>query len=296
MEEFLESQVLTLSQALTAFDKRTVDFGAMADSAPTADQDSLFALLHTEKAAPSSTSLAAVPQSPTAEIIQELQDVMLLTSFVSVSAMRMLYNSKYKVSPPVITTGAGAADFVQSVANSKNEVLTRAMGGYLSLNTSSARQMSISTTSADLHFEFLNNLFGGFSFPQSTLKELDSVLSSVTDTISNLKLSFSDQSSTLDHMVFFYYFEEVEGLDVKIPKIRLYYLHIDQASWSASVGKSSVQHFEFNMNFLDTIYDMNTQQTAADRDKIKGLLSTWTGQDIDTLNALMSPKAVSDDR
>lgn len=143
--------------------------------------------------------------------------------------------------------------------------------------------------------KFYTSLFDGFNFPPATIKELDGVLTSITQTLDNLKMSWSDQSSTLDHMIFVYYFEAVAGLEpvVKIPKVRLYFLHIDQSSWTASVGKSSVTHIDFNMNFIDSVYDMDVASTAADRANIKNLLHTLTGQDMDALNQLLSPKTVN---
>jgi hypothetical protein len=265
------------------------------DAPPSSDPDSLYNLLHNDKAAPSSTSVAVIPASDlTAEMVQQLNDVMMLTSFISVASMRRLYQTTYQKAPPDITSGPGAAQFVQEAAKAKNFVLTSAMGGYLSLNTTSARSFSQSTTSADLHLGFLTTLFDGFNFPKSTIAELDGVLTSVNQTLQNLKLSWSDQSSTLDHMIFLYYFDNVQGLEIKIPKVRLYYLRIGQSSWTATVGKSSVTHLDFSMNFFDSIYDMDTQQTAEDREKIKGLLKTLTGQDLDTLNQLLSPKTVKD--
>lgn len=260
----------------------------------------LFDMLHTDNKAPSSTAVAVVPTTGgkstlTDDQTQQLNDVMMLTSFISVASMRHLYQTVYAKSQPDITTPAGAALFVQSAANAKNFVLTSALGGYLSLNTSAARSFKQSTTSADLHLGFLNTLFDGFNFPKATINELDGVLTSITQTLDGLKMSWSDQSSTLDHMIFLYYFDSVQGLDVKIPKVRLYFLHIDQSSWTASVGKSSVTHIDFNMNFLDSVYDMDTNATAADRDNIKNLLHTMSGQDLDTLNKLLSPKVVTNE-
>lgn len=304
------SQQLEQLTSLTAMSSQAIMVGDAPDAAgdaptptpaptpaPDPDSASLFDMLHKDATAPSSTAIAAVPSTGlTPDMIQQLHDVMMLTSFISVTSMRQLRNTIYKGVMPDITTPDGAAQFVKAAANAKNDILTSAMGGYLSLETGSARSFSKSTTSADLHMEFLATLFDGFNFPQSTMKELDSVLTSVKDNIANLKLSWSNESSTLDHMVFFYYFDSVQGLDVKVPKVRLYFLHIDQKSWELSVGKSNVNQFTFNMNFFDSIYDMDTVQTAADRDNIAALLKKFTGQDMDTLEKLLSPKKVSDDR
>lgn len=292
----------TLAEALTAQSRRTTHVGAAAEGAPAAGPapESLFDMLQTDNKAPSSTAVSVIPTtngtpSLNNDQMQQLKDVMMLTSFISVAAMRQLYQTVYQKTPPDITTPEGASLFVRSTVNAKNFVLTSAMGGFLSLNSSSARSFKTQTTSADLHLEFLGSLFQGFNFPPATLKQLDSVLSSVTQTINSLKLSFTNQSSTLDHMIFLYYFDSVFGIDIKIPKVRIYFLHIDQSSWTASVGKSSVSHISFNMNFIDSIYDMDVDQTAANRQKIKGLLQSLTGQDLDTLNKLLSPKVVKNE-
>jgi len=294
---------VTLSEELLAFSsiKRSMT-KMLQDADPSANPapESLFDMLHKDSNAPSSTAIAVIPTSNgqstlSEDQMQQLQDVMMLTSFISVASMRYLYQTTYAKNPPDITTPEGAALFVKSAANAKNFILTSALGGYLSLNTSVARSFKQSTTSADLHLGFLTSLFDGFNFPAATVKELDSVLTSVTQTLDSLKMSWSDQSSTLDHMIFLYHFEAVQGLDIKIPKVRLYFLHIDQSSWTASVGKSSVTHIDFNMNFSDSDYDMDTTNTAGDRQKIKDMLHNLTGQDLDTLNKLLSPKVVQND-
>lgn len=244
--------------------------------------------------APSSTAIAAIPPSASAEDRKNLSDILLLNSYVSVASMRYLY----KIHPQDwdITNPVDAANFTKAGANAKFKVLTDGLGSFLTLDTASTRSFNESTTSADLHLSFLGSLFDGFGFPGSTMKELDGVLTSVTQTLSDLRLSWSDQSSTLDHLVFFYYFDEVPGLGMKLPSMRLFYLHIDQSSWTASVGKSSITHFQFSMNFDDNIFNMNPDQVDSNRDAIKNLLSTMTGQSFDAINDMLSPKAVKDRR
>lgn len=216
----------------------------LAASAPDPAPDTLFSMLQSDSKAPSSTAVAVVPTdsdgkpSLSSDQVQQLKDVMMLTSFISVASMRHLYQTDWAKVVPDITKPDGAATFVKDTAKAKNYILTSALGGYLSLNTSVARSFNQSTTSADLHLGFLTTLFDGFNFPKATLSELDGVLTSITKTLDGLKMSWSDQSSTLDHMIFLYYFDSVQGIDVKIPKVRLYFLHIDQSSWTGSVGKA----------------------------------------------------------
>lgn len=289
------SQLITLKDMLVTANLHPLGLHARIALGADPPPASLFDMLHTDTQAPSSTVVAAVSvddiKDPT--LNAQLYDVMMLTSFISVAASRYLYQTTYKDHKPDITTSAGASEFVKAMANAKNFILTNAMGGYLSSESLLSRKYTQSTTSADLHLEFLTTLFEGFNFPPATITELDSVLTSVTKNISDLKLSWSDQTSTLDHMIFLYYFDKVMGTEIKVPKVRIYFLHIDQSSWTASVGKSSVSHFNFNMNFIDGIYPMDVVQTATDRDKIKKLLTTLTGQSMDDLNKLLSPSVVN---
>lgn len=290
---------ITLMEELSAFSsKRTLMGDAASQDAP---PETLFDMLKSDAVAPSSTAVAVIPMKDgkstlNQDDLQKLADIQMLTSFVSVASMRRLYQTTYKDVPPDITTGAGAASFVANVANAKNFILTSALAGFLSLDSTTASNFDQSTTSADLHLGFLTSLFDSFSFPPATIKELDGVLSSVRETLDNLKLSWSDQTSTLDHMIFLYYFDPVPGLeDVKVAKMRLYFLHITQSSWTAAVGKSSVSHIDFHMNFSDSVYDMDPAAVDAQRDKIKELLKALSGQDLDTLNELLSPKVVKNE-
>jgi hypothetical protein len=288
------SSLFTLQDLLTKQSTHPL-FTCLAATDDPAPQ-SLADMLALDVKAPTSTVVTAVSKEEiegSDNIQQELQDVMMLTSFISVAASRYLYQTLYKNRVPDITTPSGASEFVRGMANAKNYILTSAMAGFLSSESLLARSFHESTTSADLHLDFLNTLFDGFNFPSSTIKELDSVLTSVTKNIQSLSLSWSDQNSTLDHMVFLYYFDKVLGIDVKVPKVRIYFLHIDQSSWTASLGKSSVNHFEFNMNFSDGIYAMDVEHTAENRANIKALLNKLTGMNLNDLNKLLSPVVVT---
>lgn len=302
------SEIHTLDEVLATFHRenrirvlRPTVFAAVGDApaggtapAPAASDDpppeKLSDLLKKSVTAPSSTSIAAVPPNLSPDDMQHLSDILLLNSYVSVASMRYLY----KIHPGGwdITDPKQAADFTRAAANAKFKILTDGMGSFLTLDTSSTRSFNQSTTAADLHLSFLGSLFGGFGFPASTMKELDGVLTSVTKALADLKLSWTNDDSTLDHMVFFYYFDEVPGLDIKMPRMRLFFLHIGQASWTASVGKSSVAHFDFHMNFADEIFNMNPQQVASSRDQIQQLIATMTAESFDAVNELLSPATV----
>ena len=127
------------------------------------------------------------------------------------------------------------------------------------------------------------------------MKELDGVMTNVTNALRNLQVSWSDQSQTLDHLLAVYFFEPVQGLEaVHTPKLRLFFLHIDQRSWTLSIGKSSIEHFEFNMNFNDAIGALNTEQMALDRAALQEYVNNLDAANQEAIQKLASPKAVHD--
>jgi hypothetical protein len=243
---------------------------------------------------PAGTSIAAVPAAVSPADLQNLQDIALLDTYVSVNSAAYLY----KLNPKGfdITSPDGAATFTKSLANARFRVFTEGLAGVLSLGDSSQQSFSKSTTSVDLHMEFLGTIFGSFGFAPSAMKELDGIMTGIVNNLSALQGSWSDQSQTLDHLISVYYFEPVPGLeDVKVPKMRLFYLHIDQSSWTASVGKSSVTHFEFHMNYSDQIATMSLTQMPIMRDKIQSYITTATNQGLAAIEKLVAMDAVKTD-
>lgn len=264
--------------------------GTAADDPP---PDKLSDLLKISTQVPSSTVIAVVPTQATSTDIQILSDIQLLNSYMSVASMRYLY--KLHPGPWNISDTAQAAAFTRASLDAKLRILTGGLGSFLTQQASTVRSFSRSTTTADLHVEFLSTLFGGFGFPAATLKQLDGILTSVTQTLKNLKLSLVKDNATVDHLVFVYYLEPAPGFDAKVPKMRLFYLHIDQRSWTAAVGKSSVSHFNFNMSFDDNVFEMNAGQVENNRAQIQDLIAQLTQQSFDSISNLLSPETVKGD-
>jgi hypothetical protein len=279
---------------------------AMLASAPAGapDTTSLNDILNNAIKAPGTTSIATVPNTPDITMYQMLGQVQTLDSYISLLTAFSVYNEH--PNPYDITVPAEASAFTRAVAKWRNYVITggavKAMAGYLPVSNITTQSYSKSVTSADLHLEFLGELFGAFSFPAAAMVELDSILTKLVAQLGNLKLSFATQSETLDHFLTYYYFSTVAGTGgdtgipaMYVPKVRTFYLHIDQASWQASVGKSSVQNFNFNMNYFDMDTTMDPRLVANDMTMIDGTIQTLTGQTAAEVNKLMNMQAVHAD-
>lgn len=243
--------------------------------------------------APGATTVVAVPGGLTDLDMQNLNDIQLLDAYISAAAS--LYMYKQNPAGWNLANPTSAADFTQKIANAKFRVITQGLGSVLSLHSSTASSFSKETTSADLHLDFLNGLFSGFGFGTQAMKELDGILTGVANTLRDLKASWSSQSETIDHLVCFHYFDMEDGLGIKVPYIRLFFMHIDQTSWTLSVGKSSVAKFTFHMGYDDNLFAM-TNQVAQTRPQLQDYLKQFSNMSLEAMVNLVQPKAINDDR
>jgi hypothetical protein len=287
------------------------DLVMLADApapAGTPDTTNLNDILNSVVQAPGTTSIATVPTTPDTSMYQMLSQVQTLDSYISLLTAFSVYNEH--PTPYDITKPDQASAFTQAVAKWRSYVITggtvRAMAGYLPIGQITAQSYNKSVTNTELHVGLLDTLFGGFSLPDSAKKELDSILTNVVAKLGNFQVSIDTQGQTLDHFITYYYFSTVEGTGgttgipaMYVPKVRTFYLHIDQNSWksSVSVGKSSVSatHFDFNMNYLDMNTTMNPALVATDMTAINGTIQKLTGKTAAEVNTSMNMQAIHAD-
>jgi hypothetical protein len=261
-------------------------------------------ILNNAVKAPGTTSIATVPTTPDTAMYQMLGQVQTLDSYISLLTSFCIYNEH--PAPYDITVPAQASAFVRSMAKWRNYVITggsvKAMAGYLPVSSIVTQSYSQQVTSANLHLEFLGELFKSFAFPEAAMLELDGILTKVVSNLGNLKISFESQSDTLDHFLTYYYFSTVQGTGGKnqppamyVAKVRTFYLHIDQATWKLSVGKSTVSQFKFNMNYFDMDTTMNSGLVSSDMTAINSTISTLTGKTAAQVNTLMNMQAIHAD-
>lgn len=279
---------------------------AAGDPAPagTPSTTSLNDILNNAVNAPGTTSIATVPTQPDSNMYQMLSQVQTLDSYISLLTAFCIYNDH--PTPYDITQPAQASAFTQAMAKWRNYVITggavKAMAGYLPVGSILSQSYSKTVTSADLHLEFLTEIFGAFALPEAALAELDSILTNLVAKLGTLQLSFETQTSTLDHFLTYYYFSTVAGTGgsgqppaMYVPKVRTFYLHIDQNSWKASAGKSSVEKFSFNMSYFDMDTTMNPGLVANDMTAINSTIQTLTGQTAADVKKLMNMQAIKAD-
>ncbi|MEZ7197069.1 hypothetical protein [Pseudodesulfovibrio karagichevae] len=275
-------------------DERTSPLHTMAmmalEAACSDAPKTLAQMLDDQSKAPGSTSIAAVDNNDiTPDDWQHLQDILLLNSFINVYGMQKVYadhgNKAYDIS-----NKTEAAAFTQACASALNYVTTSAMGGFLNLRNQTAQSITKTYKRMEFHLDFLSDLFKAFSFPKATLIALDGVLKSVVESLK--KIEFNDQLKTVDHLLFMYTFEEVPGMDIKLPHLRLFYLKINTRTWQMSMHKATVTEIDFQCNYMDEDWEMNPFQVAKQRDQIQSLLTKMSGLSMDELNNKLTPAVV----
>jgi hypothetical protein len=237
---------------------------------------------------------AAVPPSITPEVYQQLLDLQLLHSYVSVVSLDLIrpqFPSGWRITDPY-----QAVIYQRAKADASLKVMNEGLSGILNLQQSVLQKMEEYTTTMGVHSLLLNELFGSFGFPDSTMKQLDSILINIVKRLDQLSISFKSTNEYLNFLVIVYYFEDVMGIDFKIPMMRLFYLNIEQQSWIASVkiGKTtgSLEKFQFRMNYFDYRSSLNSQILTKYRPAMEKYITDAVGNNLARIQQLTQPSVV----
>jgi hypothetical protein len=240
------------------------------------------------------TKVLVVPSNPSQNDVQNLQDISLLDTYVSVYSAAYIY----KLNPNGfdITKPDEAANFTKVLANGYFRVITEALQGIVSTESSMQHSFSATTTSDDLHLKLREELFGSFGFSSTGKNQLDGIIKNIVKGLGILKETCSEEPQTLDYLFSVYYFEESQHITgVRVPKIRLFYLHIDQSSWQAPVGEFSQESFNFNMNYGNYKLAMSFAHMPAMRANIKAYVINITKQTFESIQNLVAMNAIKKD-
>lgn len=248
--------------------------------------------------APGTTSIVEIDTNAPALQIQLMFDpIQSLDSYIMVLAALCVYNEH--PSPYDISIPSDATAFILALAKWRYYAITNTSSDntiYSSMPWESITQHSFSKnmTSADLHSEFLAELFGTFALPEYVMGQLDGILTSVFAQLKSLSLSFESQNQTLDHFLTYYYFEKVEDPNMQTyysPQIRTFYLQIDQQTWEASNQKSSASDFNFNMVYYQMESGLNIFPVA-EYEELSSCIQLICGQSPEEISSLVNMQPV----
>jgi hypothetical protein len=130
-----------------------LNLGAAADDVPSLDD-----ILGNATKAPGTTTVVALPTTADGttvdmKYISMLKNIRTLESFASVYGATIMYKENPKGWD--ITDPKQASDFTRKLANMRNLMFTNYLSSFVTIESTTAQSFSKSTTSADLHLEFL---------------------------------------------------------------------------------------------------------------------------------------------
>ena len=241
------------------------------------------------------SSVVVMPPKETydmAEIKKQLRNIQLLSTFANAYGMKLLYNER-KDKPFDLGNAEEKGEFTRCAASAIHYAITKSMGTFLPLTEAQEFSFEKDYNQKEFHMEFLKEIFGSFDFTTPTLLQLDAVLTQVFSNLSNIKMTKSSENDSLAHLIYMYYFDDVKGFEqLKVAKLRLFYLHIDNESWSkiVEVGKSSTTNvgFKFNMSYLDFKFDMNEENVERNRPKIEEVIQSMTDKNFEDISKIYS--------
>ncbi|WP_428657736.1 hypothetical protein [Runella sp.] len=261
-----------------------------------ASSDDLNTLLNNVGTAPGATTVVTVPAAPVTGDAALVQNVQTLDSYIAVLTALVMYNSHPQMYD--LSDKQQAAQFVIDLANARNFVVTggtiKAIPMYLPMGEASTQTINKSTTSADLHLDLLTAMFGSLGLPAAVLTEMDGILTEVADSLKSLQLTFTDQTQTLNHLVSFYHLVPVTGSNPVINQMNVdfIYIQMEQNSWKASIGKSSISNFNLNVTMTRTTATMSAGIVAANTSNIVNSLMQLTTNDATTISKLTKMKGI----
>jgi len=248
--------------------------------------ETLSDLLAKSSVVPTSTSVAIINDEPNAADLLALRHLQVLETFIHVSAATSLLRQY----PQGWDFGdsASVSEYNHKYATALFDVLEKGLNSFLVQDSVTDQSFNKSVDFSDLHLEFLKGIFDSFGLSKSQLAELDDLLTSVTKSLLSVKTGFEQSSGGLDHALFVTYFEKMQGIEYNIPKIRLFFLHIDQASWLRLVEHKHRHNdvnpmINFNMSYTDSTYTMTWMPSEDEFARVQKMLEKMTGMQIGAL-------------
>lgn len=242
---------------------------------------------------PATTSVVVIDsmedlQNP--DMMDQLKDIQLLASYINAYAAKRVYDDR-KGKPFNLDNEEDALDFTVQFANSINYVITKGMATYLHLETAGTSVLKKTTTGATVNADILKSLFGSLALPAEALGELTGLIGEVAG---KLDVSLEKIAAPIKHLITYYYFEPVIGLEeVKVAKMRFYYLSVSQTSWNKKFcGIASTNKFDFDMIQVNTETEMNFELVERNREQIVSLIEQIAQTNLDDVSEAISPKII----
>lgn len=299
LEEYLAREQLRSLRSVLTFAGPVV---RMAVAGP--GSNDILDIMEQTSAAPPATALIEVPQTPMPFEMTLVNYAMVVESYVSL--LTSLHLNKAHPGIYDITNPADKRQFIADYVNWKYYVLmgksVKVIPALLPMGNVLTFKKHISTTSGNLHGDLLHTLFAGMGLSDDAFKQLDAVLTEVTNNIADVRPGATE---TVDHLISYYAMGKVEGTGVndvpRVPviKFKQFYIRIDKHSWEQIIDRGRKQSpdrsivVEFDVDFFVTEAVMSTPIAQKYLSAMEEQITTVTKKDYKAVAALLKTKGIT---
>jgi hypothetical protein len=239
-----------------------------------------------EKKIPAVVNIFAIPPNLSKS---DKEDLELLNLFISLLSSIEIYNKRPDSKWPDINESKEVVDYMKMKCKSFFDLITRRKIMVMILPESghASDHFEDTSTIVDIHINILTKLFKSFQFPPGTIKQLDTILTSLVDQLNSHKLNWRETRQNSPFFSNTYYFEP-EGAS-----LRTFYLIIDNESWSTFIEKTSSKQEKFTMDYFDFLFTFNKTAMDKFRNFINETIDTITGDARKEIEDLLKPEYVN---
>ncbi|KAF2181581.1 hypothetical protein K469DRAFT_752781 [Zopfia rhizophila CBS 207.26] len=194
--------------------------------------------------------------------------------------------------PYDITNPEQAVQAFNNLANSAYQALTEPLSGIYNVNVGSVNHFRRTIKKAELHYEFLHEIFKSFALPDNTFKALDGILTEFVKNLGTINFEQAEESADVCHSVLGHVVERInitgDGKNPKWvyqPKTKLIYLRMHTGTFKQSIKKlgMDVSKEQFDFEFYITLVeaDLNVETFLANREKYNRVMNYLIGKNLD---------------
>lgn len=281
---------------------------SLAPASPAAgskDMATLIGMLNDATGGPTAAKKAGRAPAPTqVAVIQPGDDPANSTNYsylVQMGSMIQLYTSIYDLNmqkqrgakqPNGITDPAEAAQAFADQANAAYQAIKGPLAGLYEITSENEVDTHKNMHKTEIHFEFLQELFQGFSLRKDALDQLDGVLTKFVSSIGDLNITSSSEDNSINQALIVPQVARinVSGDDsnpswIHEAKTRLIYMKVDSHSWSwATTSKhssASDSGFDFKMHNIVVDATLNVEMFLESKDKLDQIMIYLTGKNLE---------------
>jgi hypothetical protein len=241
--------------------------------------------------APAPTQVVLVPKGEDPAVI-ELHNIA-----VNMASMVQLYTTIYDFDqqkkrgvkqPNGISDASQAKQAFADQADAAFLALTGPLSGFCNIDSETVDTFHKNMHKSEIHLEFLGNVFKGFNLGKDALTQLDGVLTNFVSSISDLNITSTSESNTVDHTCVIHQVahtnmtgDDSDPQFIFEPKIKLVYLKIDSESWAWATNKASDSGFDFTMHNTIVNATINVEKWKGHQDKFDKIFEYLTGKNLE---------------